>query len=834
MKPLIFFFAFLCLFTVAKTELWAQDAKSLSDRVEKILAAMTLDEKIDYIGGYNSFYIRPIERLGLPEIKMSDGPVGVRNYGPAAAFPAGIAMAASWDTNLVNKIGQALGKEARARGVHILLAPGVNIYRAPMCGRNFEYFGEDPYLSSQMTVSYIRGVQAQKVVATVKHYTANNQEYNRHEISSDVDERTLREIYLQPFKAAVRKGHVGAVMTAYNLVNGIHCSQHDFLINQVLKKEWGFKGIVMSDWASVYDGLAAAKGGLDLEMPSAAFMNKENLLPALKDGSLDEKVIDDKVRRILRLIISFGFLDYQQTDDSIPLNNPESAKIALDAARNGIVLLKNENDILPLNIKKLKNIAVIGPNAHPAVTGGGGSSYTQPFAAMSVLDGIKTYANHNAQVNHCPAIIYRPEEALYAASEYYTDGVKGMLGEYYNNMTLSGKPVFSRTDEKINFDWSGKEPGKGLKAEGYSVRWTGKINIPEKAEYVFYLNGDDGYRLYLNGALVIEDWSDHAPRTKSYKQTLTSGTINVAIEFYQNRGGSVIRFGWGKVDSTEDEKHLQKAVRLAEKADAVILCLGFNREIEKENSDRPFSLPSKQLRLIKALSAVNPNCIAVVNAGGNVDMQAWINDVQAVLHAWYPGQEGGTAVADIIFGTVNPSAKLPISIEKSWQDNAVFSSYYDDDNDYHVRYSEGVFLGYRHFDKSGIEPLFPFGFGLSYTSFIYENIRLSKREMKENDTLWVSFDITNTGKMAGKETAQLYIGDEKASVPRPVKELKGFSKILLQPGETKTVRIPVEFTSLAFYDPKTGKWRAEEGMFKVLIGTSSKDIRLETEFNYNQ
>src|ERR1700732_4256885 len=342
-------------------------------RVDSILSKMTLAEKIEIIGGINDFYTRPIPRLGIPSLRMSDGPLGVHDYGLTTAYPAGIALAASWDTELAERFGRAMGKDARARGVHFILAPGMNIYRAPMNGRNFEYFGEDPFLASRMAVSVIKGMQGQRVIATAKHFAGNNSEFARMTLSSDIDERTLREIYLPAFEASVKEANVGAVMDAYNLVNGVYMTANDHLNNEILKKEWGFDGIVVSDWGATHDGIAAANGGLDLEMPSPLFMNRETLLPALKDGRISIETIDDKVRRILRKAIEFGFFDRQQTDTGIPFYSQEGRQVALEEARGGMVLLKNAGNLLPLDETQLKTIAVIGPDAYPAVISGGGS-----------------------------------------------------------------------------------------------------------------------------------------------------------------------------------------------------------------------------------------------------------------------------------------------------------------------------------------------------------------------------------------------------------------------------------------------------------------------------
>src|SRR6266852_3333843 len=407
-------------------------------RVDSILSKMTLGEKIEIIGGINDFYTRPIPRLSIPSLRMSDGPLGVHDYGLTTAYPAGIALAASWDTELAQRFGAAMGQDARARGVHFILAPGMNIYRAPMNGRNFEYFGEDPYLAARMAVAVIEGIQSQEVIATAKHFVANNMEYGRMDHSSDVDERTLREIYLPAFEASVTEAHVGALMDAYNLVNGKFATENGHLNDTIAKKEWGFDGIMMSDWGATHDGIAAANNGLDLEMPSAAYMNAQTLLPAIQRGEVSIATIDDKVRRILRKAIEFGFYDREQTDAKIPLYSQEGRALVLSEARGGMVLLKNENNLLPLDKKKIKTIAVLGPDAYPAVIGGGGSSLTKPFNAVSYLEGLSNYLGKEAHVLYLPAEISL--DAVVSHSEFVTDpgGAAGLKAEYFNNDGLSG------------------------------------------------------------------------------------------------------------------------------------------------------------------------------------------------------------------------------------------------------------------------------------------------------------------------------------------------------------------------------------------------------------
>ncbi len=801
-------------------QVYRNPSAPVEERVNDLLDRMTLEEKIDYIGGYNAFYIRDIPRLNTPLIKMSDGPVGVRNYGNTTAYPAGILTVSTWNRELNYNVGQALGRDARARGVHILLAPGVNIYRAPMCGRNFEYFGEDPYLSGETAAAYISGIQGQGVVATVKHFDANNQEYDRNNVSSDMAERTLQEIYLPAFRAAVQKVHAGSVMAAYNLVNGIHCTQNMHLLSDVLKDQWGWDGFVMSDWVSTYNGVDAAKAGLDLEMPDAAHMNRNTLLPAIHDGTLSEEIINDKVRRILRILFRFGFFDRDQKDASIPLDDPDNAKVALEDAQEGIVLLKNQDSILPLDKSKISSIAVIGPNANSYVTGGG-SSYTSPFHSVTLLDGIKKAAGPDCQVSYESGTVNSSSSAENAVF-YISSGseTRGLKGEYFSNQYLTGNPAYSRTDQTVDFNWNGVPNVPGLAADHFSIRWTGVIKPEKSTQYEFIVNGDDGYRLWINNNLVINNWTDHAAEQRTARLSLDSGTIyQVKLEYYENGGDAVISFGWQEMGIANS-----RAVALAKDADLVIFSMGFNSSLEGEGFDRTFSLPAGQDDLIKAVTAVNPNTILVINAGGNVNMQSWLGDIKALLYAWYPGQEGGTAIANILYGEVTPSGKLPVSFEKKWQDNPVYDSYYDNDGDQKVFYKEGLLLGYRYYDTKNVEPQFPFGFGLSYTSFVYSGMSVSV----DNDSAaaGVSFTVTNNGKRPGAEVAQVYVHDPVCPVIRPYKELKGFEKIFLQPGESKTVSVKLDSSAFSYYKEYKKEFGIGYGSFDILVGASSADIRL--------
>ena len=798
---------------------------AIDKRVDAILAKMTLEDKIDYIGGVDNMFIRAYPQYGIPRLKMSDGPLGVRTWGPTTAYPAGIAMAASWDSALVKRVGTMLGQDARARGVNFLLAPGVNIYRAPMCGRNFEYFGEDPYLASRMAVAYIEGVQSQGVVATVKHFMGNNQEWDRNNVSSDMNERTMREIYLPTFEAAVKEAKVGAIMDSYNLVNGVHTTQDEYLNTEIAKKEWGFDGIVMSDWGATHEAVPAANAGLDLEMPDARYMTREKLLPQIKAGIVKVSTIDDKVRRILHKAIQFGFFDRDQTDKSIPLDNPASRAAALEAARGSMVLLKNEGNLLPLQADKLKTIAVIGPNAAVAVTGGGGSSQVQPFSAVSALDGIKKLVGSRAEVVYASAFTLPSEVSQ--TTEFFTDESRkepGLKGEYYDHR-FQGSPSLVRTDSHVHFRFTRSYKDGG--ADHFVVRWTGYYFPTEPGGYGFHIRADNGYRIYVDDKLIARKWygQDLKPAPPAF--AMEAGVAHkVVIECLKYDDDVRIDFGITPAANGD----LERAKAAAAKADVVILCVGFDASNEGEGADRTFDLPPGHDALIRYILAANKKTVVVLTAGGAVDMTGWLEQTPALIHTWYPGQEGGTALAQILFGQYSPSGKLPASFERSWPDNATHDSYYDPDKTKHVAYSEGVFLGYRHFDRqTKVKPLFPFGFGLSYTTFQYANLRIAPAAGGDAVAA-VTFDVKNTGGRAGAEIAQLYVGDKHSKIERPVKELKGFAKVDLKPGETRTVRLTLDRRAFSYFDPKQHHWTAEPGDFSILVGSSSAKIELEGKF----
>jgi beta-glucosidase len=793
--------------------LYMDKAASVDARVEDLLPRLTLDEKLSLLGGDREFYIRPIPRLGIPEVKMADGPLGVRNYGPSTAYPATIGLAASWDGPLAVEFGSAVGSDARARAVNIMLGPAVNITRVPQNGRNFEYLSEDPYLAGAFAARIVMGIQSQGVVATVKHFAANNQETERGTIDARIGERALREIYLPAFQAAVADGHAWAVMCAYNRLNGTYCSANSWLNNTVLKGDWGFRGVLMSDWGAAHETLGVTNGGLDLEMPSGRFMNPESLKPLLASGAVKASTIDDKVRRILRLEIANGFLDRSQATDT-PKDDPRSAAVALKIAREAIVLLKNERNTLPLNLKRMKTIVVVGPNA----TGfpvGGGSAHVEPFHYVSVLEGLRKVAGSKVRIDSIPGPGSDLLASLVSTARYEGPLKLEFLTAAWRNPTV----ITSLNEDKIDDDWNGRAPSPGVDPMKYRARWTGSIKAPSSGSYVFLVKSHGNVNVQLDGKVIIGSWFNPGDTLFAYADLEAGKTYPVKVEaHYDSQGSPAVRFAWGAAPpdlTAGDERRIRSA-------DAVVVCAGFNLMLEGEGSDRTYELPNKQSELIRRVAALNPRTTVVLNSGGVVATADWVGHVPALLQAWYPGQEGGRAVAEILTGSVNPSAKLPISYEKRREDSPSFGHYPGSNGK--VDYAEGIFVGYRWFDAKGVAPLFPFGFGLSYTTFHYAKLQVDPTA----DGRWtVSYEVTNNGTRSGDEVSEIYVSPPAPSrVARAVRELKGFSRVSLATDETKVVTVVLDRRAFEYFDEGKGAWAVEPGSYTVAVGSSSRNLQL--------
>jgi len=804
-------------------------------RVDSILRQMDVGEKIDFLGGVDGFYIRAVPRLHLPALRMSDGPFGVRGREPSAIYAAGIALAASWDVRLAERVGAAIGEDARARGVHFMLAPGVNIYRSPLNGRNFEFFGEDPFLAGQIAVGYVRGMQGQGVSAVLKHFVVSSSEFDRHHADDVIDERALREIYLRPFESAVREANPGAVMDAYGVTNGVRMTENATLNSAVLKREWGFQGFIMSDWRATYDGTAAANGGLDLEMPSGSFMNRSTLLPALQKNQISMRTIDDKVRRILRVAVRFGWLDRSARDVSIPLYDQASNEVALESARESIVLLKNERAILPLNQDTVKSILIVGPNAYPAVPVGGGSAALKPFAATSDLEGLSNSLGTKAKVYYSrglPTLSDLANATSFAVDE--GGKVSGLRVETYSNEQLSGPPGETHIDQHVNYDGALPEDvvnvdfARALAPQPLGTRWTGYYTPKENAAYEIVVQGggfESKYRLYIDGRLVIDCWRGVKAVLSMSKLSLTASPHKIVLESFRPVpfGGLRLRFAIAREGSLVDPE----AEALAKKVDVVVVAVGFNREIERETGDRTFGLPFGQDELIQRMADKNPKTIVVLQSGGSVDMSAWLQRVPALIESWYPGQAGGQALAEVLVGETNPSGHLPITFERKLEDNPAIGSDGAAPETNRIIYKEGIFVGYRGFEQNGITPSFPFGFGLAYTTFSYRDLQVRPLQGHAGSDYEVSFSVTNTGQRAGAEVAQVYVAEPHARLPRPPKELKGFDRVELRPGESKQITVHLDERAFSYFDPAVNKWTADPGDFVILVGGSSGQIELK-------
>ena len=815
-------------------------------QIEDLLGRMTLEEKVAMAAGSDLWHSTGVPRLGIPSIKVSDGPNGARGGGApgsvegptSACFPVGISLASTWNTDLVQEIGVALGEEAQSKSANILLAPTVNIHRSPLNGRNFECFSEDPHLSARMAVAYITGVQSTGVGACVKHFAANDSEFQRQTINSQVGERALREIYLPPFEAAVKEAKTWSVMSAYNKLNGAWCSENARLLTHILRDEWGFQGIVMSDWFGTNSTAPVANAGLDLEMPGPARFMGDQLLAAVQRGDVSETVIDAKVRRLLALVFKSGVIERPERPEE-NIDRPEHRRLIRRAAAEGIVLLKNAGDLLPLDAAALNKVAVIGPNAAFASMMGGGSAQVNAHYAVTPLDGLRTRCGASVELVYaegCPnhrALPGLPVEWLTPTEDA---GEHGFKAEYFNTFDFSGEVVHTSTVQEARFIWFGDMPAHVNPAE-YSLRLSAVLTPPADGDVTFALTSAGLSRLLIDGQVVVDNWTAQRMGGSyfgmgSYEETadiaLVGGQHYDLVIEYSRQGGSML--GGLQVGGlpVQVEDPIAQAEQLAAQADVALLFVGTNGEWESEGFDRPnMDLPSRQDELIARVVAANPRTVVVLNTGSPVTMP-WLDQVPAVLEAWFPGQECGNAIADVLFGDVDACGRLPQTFPVRLEDNPAFINYPGENGAVH--YGEGLFVGYRYYDKKRIDPLFPFGFGLSYTTFAYRDLRLSALEYQLGQSIDLLVDVTNTGARPGQEVVQVYVHDVEATLARPEKELNAFAKVALDPGETKTVHLTLEPRALAFYDDARARWVTEAGAFQVLVGSSAQAIHVVADF----
>ena len=821
------------------------EAREIEQKIDSLLGQLTLDEKASMTAGSDMWHSTGVERLGIPPLKVTDGPNGARGAskeGPTSAcFPCGTALGATWNVDLVHRVGAALGQETRSKGAHVLLAPTVNIHRSPLAGRNFECYSEDPYLTSRMAVAYITGVGSQGVGTSVKHFVCNDSEFERMSISSEVSARTMREIYLPPFEAAVKEAGTWSVMSAYNRINGTYACDHAQLLSDILKREWGFDGFVVSDWYGTKSTALAANAGLDLEMPGPGIHMRDKLQDALKSGEVREDVIDDKVRRLLRITLRAGAFDNPEAEEQA-IDRPEHRELARRAASEAIVLLRNEG-ALPLDSSRLASLAVIGPNADPAVIQGGGSANVGPHYAVTLLDAIRARCGDPLQIASEPGCnIDRTVPALDSRWVTMSDGEPGLDIEYFDGIhgfEASDAPVLTKRARDAEFAWFGAFADEVNVGE-FSVRVSANFKAPESGRYVFALTSAGKSRLLIDGELIIDNW-DEQQRGDAF---FGAGSTEVRGEVELEQGSSaLLEVLYSRQDSpmlaglkvgcqlAQQDDLMTRAVEAAAGADAAVVVVGLTPEWESEGADRiSMRLPKRQDELIEKVVAANPNTIVVVNAGSPVQMD-WADQVPAVLQLWYPGQECGNALCDVLFGDSDPGGRLPTTFPRRIEDNPAHTNYPGESGK--VVYGEGIFVGYRYYDHKKIEPHFPFGHGLSYTQFEYANLNLSASEYRAGERVKASVDVTNVGERLGQEVVQLYLRDVESSVARPEKELAAFAKVELAAGETRSVELEISPRALCFYDSEKQGWVAEAGEFEVVVGSSSRDLRARVAFALN-
>ncbi len=794
-------------------------------KADELLGRMTLGEKIKLLSGDpKAMGTQPIKRLGIPVVNMRDASCGMGDWGRSTGYPASVCLAATWNRKLAHEEGVAIAHDALARGVNIVLGPGMNVEREPQDGRNFEFLGEDPFLTSVIAVHWIRGLQSRGVAACAKHFAGYEDGLDT-PIDSIMSQRTLEELYLPPFRAAVRQGHVWSIMCAYYKLNGTYCSRNKFLLTDILRRHWGFKGVLMSDWGANHACVRSLNAGLDLEMPQAGFYSPTNIRKALADGRVSIATINRHVRRILRLIIAMGLLKHHRKPDyNIPLDDPASASVAMRVAAEGTVLLKNKQHLMPLHHAELKRIVVWGPMATEAITSGGGSAYVHPIHGMvSMLEAVTKAAGPNVKVQYVAtsSCVYSPDNPtkFWGSGKLLTRSDQpGVSVEYFNNDTLAGPPVAKGIDSKISFNWGLKMPVPQIMQAAFSARWRGEIKPAVTGTYEFVSGSDDGSRVFLDGREIINNWQQQAIMTKSTTVWLHAGeTYRLRVEYFNAIALAQMEFGYGLIGSRPFFSATNRK-RIA-RANVVIACVGFGPKYEGEGVDRSYHLWGLQDRILRHVAKLNRRTIVVVNAGAGIGMASWIHKVAGLVYAWYPGENGNTAVAGIIFGKIDPSGRLPDTFSQHWRNEPAYGNFPAVHNVIH--FTSGIYTGYRWYDKKHIEPLYPFGFGLSYTTFTMSRLRVISTGAGRQRTFLVTAQVTNIGDMAGAEVAQLYIHPLVDRKNRCVQTLKGFARVNLQPGQCKSVRIQLDWRDFAYYDTADKDWQVPPGKYEIAVGSSS-------------
>ena len=806
--------------------------------IDQIIDKLTLKEKISLLSGFNSWYTNKIEEKNVPSIKMSDGPNGVRgdsNSGKSSAcFPCAISIGSSWDLKLIKNIGIALGEEAMAKDVDVLLGPTINIHRHPLGGRHFESFSEDPFLTGKIAINYVQGVQSKNVAACLKHFVGNDTEYERHSISSNIDEQTLREIYLLPFEMGIKDGNAKVVMSAYNKLNNIFCSSHQELLISILKEEWDFDGYVVSDWGAALETVENANGGLDLEMPGPSNVWGKALIEAVEAKKVSEELINDKVRRILSVAEFSNRFQKSEIKNEEAIDKPEHRELLRKAAADGMVLLKNEG-LLPLK-KNIKKLAVIGPNAKEAQIIGGGSASLRPHYQVHPLEAVNERLGHETEILYakgCHTHKYLPK-----INEKLMEDKNGFLVEYFDGNQFNESLILEERLIGSKF-WVFEGFAKDVISKdrpNISVKFSCAYTPDISGSHEFEIFGIGQCRLLIDGNELIDNWTSTEPgeafftfgsAAKKGVMNLKKGiTYKIEVQYHFEGGFPAVYIGCQAPDEVDI---FQEAIDIASNADEVLLIVGTNSDWETEGNDRAdFNLPANQNKLIEAILEANQNTVIAINTGSPVQMP-WAKKVNAIVQTWFAGQEFGNALVDILSGQVNPSGKLPTTFPVKIEDTPAYKIY--PGNDLQMNYDEKLLVGHRWYQRNSIEPLFCFGHGLSYTNFNYQNLEVAT----DGDfNVSCKFDVQNIGDIAGLETAQCYVSFVAPLPQEPLMTLQGFVKEEIGVNEIKKLEIKLGPRNFSNWSVDTNTWQIRGGTYKILIGSSSEKILLETSINLEQ
>ena len=807
--------------------------------IDQIIKTLTLDEKVSLLSGFNSWYTNKIEKKNIPSIKMSDGPNGVRgdsNSGKSSAcFPCAISIGSTWDLSLIKNIGVALGEEAQAKDVDVLLGPTINIHRHPLGGRHFESFSEDPFLTGKIATNYVQGVQSKNVAACLKHFVGNDTEYERHSISSNIDAQTLREIYLLPFEMGIKEGNAKVVMSAYNKLNNIFCSSHQDLLIKILKEEWGFDGYVVSDWGAALETIENANGGLDLEMPGPSNVWGKALIDAVEASEVSEKLIDDKVKRILTVAEFSNRFQKPQIKAEQAIDQPKHRLLLRKAAADGMVLLKNEGS-LPLK-KNIKKLAVIGPNALEAQIIGGGSASLRPHYQIHPLEAVQERLGHETEILYskgCHTHKYLPK-----INEELMEEKDGFLVEYFDGNQFDKNLILEErlTGSKFwVFEGFAKDVISKEERPDISVRFSCTYKPDISGLHEFEIFGIGKCRLLIDGNELIDNWTSMDPGEAffTFGSASKKGVINLQkgetykIEVQYNFEGNFPAVYIG-CQAPDDVDIFQEALETASHADDVILIVGTNSDWETEGNDRAdFNLPANQNKLIEAILEANQNTVVVINTGSPIHMP-WEKKAKAIIQTWFAGQEFGNALVDILSGEVNPSGKLPTTFPLKIEDTPAYKNY--PGKNLQMNYDEKLLVGHRWYESNSIKPLFCFGHGLSFTSFNYQNLEVTTGS---DFVVTCKFEIQNTGDISGLEIAQCYVGFASPLPGEPYKTLQGFVKEEIGANELKKVEIKLGPRNFSFWSVETNTWQIREGSYQILIGSSSENILLQANINLEQ